>query len=265
MLTKSVQIIEIKQITVSKRTSWTYFDNAPDWERYELLPKKFGPYFVLKKIYLHYIIFTILDPSEFVPVSKSGKTHDIKGISQNIPRKAIVGGIELYPDKIPQIGQQCYFVDYLALHPRYQGKNLALKLYLWLIDNADITKIGIIGAGESQSPGGIKLWRKLAQHAFVFAYSPKEKKFSHVELAADGELEADFEIYEKESTLEKLHREYNIEYERILAQLSKKYKNQKEFDAAFEKAIVPFDKKYKASIADLEAAEDVFLYVTKRK
>jgi hypothetical protein len=247
------KIDEIQQVSLSKRTSWSHFNFTPEWMWFKLLPKKFGSYFVIHRTRPD-DLFIVLDPSKFEPITQGYTSHRIAGISQEIPKSAIVGGVDLVVHKIPKIGQKYYIVEYLALHPNYQGQNLALKFYLWLINNVDITNVGIIGAGDAQSPGAVKLWKKLAQHAFVFAYSDYEKKFSHVEVGEDGELEADFEIYENPNLLHKLQQEYQTALYKIFS--SSKGNDQKKAE---------LDKKYEDTIADLICADGVHMYVTKRK
>ena len=205
----------------------------------------------------HTRFIVILDPSKFkTPSNNEKKSHEINGIDQDIPASAIVGGVELAFTKVPIVNQKCYTVDYLALNPKYQGQNLALKLYLWLLNNSDVTKVGIIEAGSSQSLGGMKLWKKLVQYAFVFAYSPHEKQFSQVELNADGDLEADFALYEDPRELEKLENEYYRERTKIEKNVPKQQQH-----TEFQK----IEARYKKSIDDLRDAQDVTMFATKRK
>lgn len=260
MIPKTTSITEIQRTNIpSRRTSWKHFDVAPEWRRYKLLDKKFGPFIAISHEWSSYDRFiVILDPSKFkTPSNNERKSHEIKGIDQDIPASAIVGGIELALTKVPIVNQKCYTVDYLALNPKYQGQNLALKLYLWLLNNSDVTKVGIIEAGSNQSLGGMKLWKKLVQYAFVFAYSPHEKQFSQVELNADGDLEADFALYEDPRELEKLEKEYDREQDKIEWFHSTKQQYRTELEK--------IEARYKKSIDDLDSAWAVRMFATKRK
>jgi hypothetical protein len=57
----------------------------------------------------------------------------------------------------------------LQVDSRYKGKNLAVKLYTFLLKDEGIT----LRAGSSQSVGGRYVWNKLSRHKDVTVYAKK--------------------------------------------------------------------------------------------
>lgn len=65
--------------------------------------------------------------------------------------------------------QGAWHVDMLKVDSRYKGKNLAIKIYKFLMRKMDITMM----AGRSQSAGGRYVWNKLARTPGVVVYAKK--------------------------------------------------------------------------------------------
>lgn len=79
----------------------------------------------------------------------------------------------------------------------YQGQGLMLAFYQWLVKRRGITLV----SGLSQSPGGRKLWEKLANSPgiFVYGYDLEHKKYWQIdpedienENIYDADLEAEY-------------------------------------------------------------------------
>ena len=62
-----------------------------------------------------------------------------------------------------------WHVDMLKVDSRYKGKNLAIKIYKFLMRKMDITMM----AGRSQSAGGRYVWNKLVKTPGVMVYAKK--------------------------------------------------------------------------------------------
>jgi hypothetical protein len=62
-----------------------------------------------------------------------------------------------------------WHIDMLQVDSRYKGKNLAIKIYKFLMKKMNIT----LKAGTSQSAGGRYVWNKLAKTPGVLDMTPK--------------------------------------------------------------------------------------------
>ena len=62
-----------------------------------------------------------------------------------------------------------WHIDMLQVDSRYKGKNLAIKIYKFLMKKMNIT----LKAGTSQSAGGRYVWNKLAKTPGVMVYAKK--------------------------------------------------------------------------------------------
>lgn len=67
-------------------------------------------------------------------------------------------------------GTICYHPDFTKTDSRYRGRNLAFRLYVFLIKSGVI-----ITAGDQQSTGSQKLWAKLAKAANIEVWSQRGK------------------------------------------------------------------------------------------
>jgi len=88
-----------------------------------------------------------------------------------------------------------WHIDMLQVDSRYKGKNLAIKIYKFLMKKMNIT----LKAGTSQSAGGRYVWNKLAKTPGVMVYakkSPYSKVFDFPK-AGDRELAGNmFNLYD---------------------------------------------------------------------
>ncbi len=64
-------------------------------------------------------------------------------------------------------------IERTAIHKDYQGMNLSVKLYSWMILNQNL----ILVSGNAQSPGGRSIWERLAKirGIFMFGYNFVDK------------------------------------------------------------------------------------------
>jgi len=67
-------------------------------------------------------------------------------------------------------GTICYHPDFTKTDSHYRGRNLAFRLYAFLINSGVI-----MTAGDQQSTGSQKLWAKLAKAANVEVWSQRGK------------------------------------------------------------------------------------------
>jgi hypothetical protein len=65
--------------------------------------------------------------------------------------------------------QGAWHVDLVEVDSRYKGRNLAVKLYAFLIKELGITLM----AGGSQSPGGRHIWNRLIKDRQLTIYAKK--------------------------------------------------------------------------------------------
>jgi hypothetical protein len=187
-------IDEIAFTKLSQTGTWKAFDHSPTWNAFQLIPRKFMGYNVLvdasdsKTKW-----FVIVDPTAFVIAKRSGPKHSIEGIQYDIPGAAVVGGVDMTKAKGP--AGVSWKMDYMAFNPQYQGMGLPIKFYKWLLTNYDVTGIGALKAGNLQTLGSQKMWANLTKSLLVFAYDPKTKQTSQVEIGDDGQIEGKFSIY----------------------------------------------------------------------
>jgi len=78
-----------------------------------------------------------------------------------------------------------WHVDMLQVDSRYKGKNLAVKLYRFLMRKMAIT----MKAGSSQSAGGRYVWNKLAKTPGVVIYAKKSPYSKVIDFPKAGKRE----------------------------------------------------------------------------
>ena len=61
---------------------------------------------------------------------------------------------------------KCFKVETVGVDLPYQGWNLPVQLYSWLILKQNI----VLVSGDAQSPGGRSIWEKLAQTPGIFMF-----------------------------------------------------------------------------------------------
>ena len=107
------------------------------------------------------------------------KTKRIRGIEGMITRYRIIAHIEMSKER------GSWHVDLLQVDSRYKGKNLAVKLYTFLLKDEGIT----LRAGGSQSVGGRYVWNKLARHKNVTVYAKKSPYSKVIDFPKAGQRE----------------------------------------------------------------------------
>lgn len=244
--------------SLSKKYSIRLFDASPHWFAFTKLSRRFKNFDVLIDQTTTNINYVIVDPKKYR--TTDSLEHEISGINHNIPANAIVGGIELYRTKAPNPIKAAYQISYMAFAPNYQGKGLPFAFYLWMLKNADLTGIGVLQAGDSQTPGSIKLWKALAKKLAVFAYHPKRRRFSTVDVTSDDTLESDFQIY-PEINVESL----KTEKEKELTKLEKQLKKEKSSKTHRVKELKKLRTEYDREIKENEDADVVRLYATLKR
>ena len=78
-----------------------------------------------------------------------------------------------------------WHVDMLKVDSRYKGKNLAIKIYKFLMRKMDI----IMMAGSEQSAGGRYVWNKLARSPGVMVYAKKSPYSKIIDFPKSGKRE----------------------------------------------------------------------------
>jgi hypothetical protein len=244
---------EIAYTKLPKASTWKQFDRSPYWGSYQLLPVRFQNYMVLVEPDSRMKTFVIVDQRKFRDPRKSGKSHSINGINKDIPRDAIVGGIDLSIKRGGPVGVS-WIVDYLAFNPEYQGQGLPIRFYKWIIDNYQHTKIGAIKAGTLQTPGSQRLWANLSKILLVFAYDPKSKQVSQVDVDDDGKLEAKFDVYPEH--LKSIREPYSVDAKLLKQQLRDKEIDKATYDRQYSELLAKQDQELIAA----ERAESAELY-----
>ena len=107
------------------------------------------------------------------------KTKRIRGIEGMITRYRIIAHIELSKER------GSWHVDMLQVDSRYKGKNLAVKLYTFLLKDEGIT----LRAGSSQSVGGRYVWNKLSKTPGVVVYAKKSPYSKVIDFPKTGKRE----------------------------------------------------------------------------
>jgi len=78
-----------------------------------------------------------------------------------------------------------WHIDLLQVDSRYKGKNLAIKIYKFLMKKMNIT----LKAGTSQSAGGRYVWNKLAKTPGVVVYAKKSPYSKVIDFPKTGNRE----------------------------------------------------------------------------
>ena len=81
-----------------------------------------------------------------------------------------------------------------------KGKNLAVKIYKFLLKKLDITLM----AGTSASPGGRYVWNKLAKERDVMVYAKKSPYSKFIDFPKSGKRELvskKFDLYGTEAEI----------------------------------------------------------------
>ena len=83
-----------------------------------------------------------------------------------------------------------WHIDLVKVDSRYKGKNLAVKIYKFLLKKLDITLM----AGTSASVGGRYIWNKLNKERDVMVYAKKSPYSKFIDFPKSGKREL---VYKK--------------------------------------------------------------------
>ena len=78
-----------------------------------------------------------------------------------------------------------WHIDLVKVDSRYKGKNLAVKIYKFLLKKLDITLM----AGTSASVGGRYIWNKLNKERDVVVYAKKSPYSKFIDFPKSGKRE----------------------------------------------------------------------------
>ena len=93
-----------------------------------------------------------------------------------------------------------WHIDMLQVDSRYKGKNLAIKIYKFLMKKMNIT----LKAGTSQSAGGRYVWNKLAKTPGVVVYAKKSPYSKVIDFPKTGNRELrglEFDLYDSDAEI----------------------------------------------------------------
>lgn len=109
-------------------------------------------------------------------------------------RYRIVAKIEMSKER------GAWHIDMLQVDSRYKGKNLAIKIYKFLMKKIDIT----LKAGTSQSAGGRYVWNKLSKTPGVVVYAKKSPYSKVIDFPKTGNRELVgqmFDLYDSDAEI----------------------------------------------------------------
>jgi hypothetical protein len=123
--------------------------------------------------------------------SKPKRFRTVEGM---ITQYRIVAHIELSKER------GSWHVDLLEVDSRYKGKNLAVKLYTFLLKEEGIT----LRAGAVQSAGGRYVWNKLSRHKNVTVWAMKSPYSKVIDFPKSGQRELSanrFDLYDSDAEM----------------------------------------------------------------
>lgn len=133
----------------------------------------------------NYIISDSIGISKLINLGKIGKytvqfIHESKNLSYGAICSSNSKPIAITELKRYGKGKNVYKIINLGVSSKYRGANLAPLLYKFLIMKGGL----ILCSGTQQSPGGRKVWEKLAQMPgiFVYAYNPLSKNSFQIDI-----------------------------------------------------------------------------------
>lgn len=244
-------VSEITDITVSKSAGYRSVRPSKHWTDFRLLDQRFMDFLVVMEADADWRHIMLLDPSKLKPAGPGKTKHKVKGLDQDIPDAAIVGGIQMEPATGSPFGK-AWKVSFVAFNPRYQGRGIAPLFYQWMLDNP-ITGIKVIKAGQSQTPGSKLLWSQLSKVLHVVAYEPETKRTSEVHIGPNGLLAADFPIYYDKRVEDRIREEHRDRIADLRAKITQD-------DQALKKAIMRVEKQRDQALKEYDRTVDVGLY-----
>ena len=134
-----------------------------------------------------------------IHIEKEERTyHTVLGYDRNVTKRVrhvegymetrfrIVARVEMSKER------GAWHIDMVEVDSRYKGKNLAAKIYKFLIKKLDITLM----AGHSASAGGRYVWNKLAKTRGVTVYAKKSPYSKVIDFPKAGNRELVSKVFD---------------------------------------------------------------------
>ena len=131
----------------------------------------------------------VYDRNRTQPARRSDWYNATEGVQHRI-----VARVEL------SLERGAWAVDLLQVDSRYKGKNLAIRLYRFLLRRLDIT----LRAGDSQSAGGRAVWNRLARTSGVVVWARRTDRSKVIDFPQPGagELTSNqFDLYDSDASI----------------------------------------------------------------
>ena len=157
----------VERITMDKGNFLGY----GDLEDLELVGRAFGYDIYVEKEERTYMTVWVYDRN----VTK--RVRDIWGYMET--RYRIAAKVELSKER------GAWHIDLVNVDSRYKGKNLAVKIYKFLMKKLDITLM----AGTSASVGGRYIWNKLNKERDITVYAKKSPYSKFIDFPKSGKKE----------------------------------------------------------------------------
>ena len=135
-------------------------------------------------------------------VEKEERTRNVIWVFDRNVTKKICGETRFRIAAVVELSKErgAWHVDMLQVDSRYKGKNLAVKLYRFLMRKMAIT----MKAGSSQSAGGRYVWNKLAKTRGVVVYAKKSPYSKIFDFPKTGKRELVgrvFDLYDSDAEI----------------------------------------------------------------
>ena len=157
----------VERITMDKGNFLGY----GNLEDLELIGRAFGYDIYIEKEERTYMTAWVYDRN----VTK--RVRNVEGYMET--RYRIAAKVELSKDR------SAWHIDLVNVDSRYKGKNLAVKIYKFLMKKLDITLM----AGTSASVGGRYIWNKLNKERDITVYAKKSPYSKVIDFPKSGKKE----------------------------------------------------------------------------
>ena len=157
----------VERITMDKGNFLGY----GNLEDLELIGRAFGYDIYIEKEERTYMTAWVYDRN----VTK--RVRNVEGYMET--RYRIAAKVELSKDR------SAWHIDLVNVDSRYKGKNLAVKIYKFLMKKLDITLM----AGTSASVGGRYVWNKLNKERDITVYARKSPYSKLIDFPKSGKKE----------------------------------------------------------------------------
>ena len=157
----------VERITMDKGNFLGY----GNLEDLELIGRAFGYDIYIEKEERTYMTAWVYDRN----VTK--RVRNVEGYMET--RYRIAAKVELSKDR------SAWHIDLVNVDSRYKGKNLAVKIYKFLMKKLDITLM----AGTSASVGGRYIWNKLNKERDITVYARKSPYSKFIDFPKSGKKE----------------------------------------------------------------------------